>query len=129
MRSPQQHNSTACKGYSGWFVLIVAVFITCLITANITAVKLLGLVLLLIQTAIESKKRRLQLALELAKKRLVRFEQKYGTSSERFVAEMTAEDLEGGDDEYVRWAGEYQLMQRLQEKMLQVNPSSDVCSR
>jgi len=29
--------------YSGWFVFIVAVFVTCLITANITAVKLVDL--------------------------------------------------------------------------------------
>jgi len=29
---------------------------------------------------------------------------------------MAAEDLEGGDDECVRWAGEYKLMQRFQEK-------------
>jgi len=38
----------AHEGYSQWFVLVVAVFVTCLITANITAVKLvsiLGLIL------------------------------------------------------------------------------------
>jgi len=29
--------------YSGWFVVIVAVFVTCLITANLTAVKLINL--------------------------------------------------------------------------------------
>jgi queuosine precursor transporter len=36
------------EGYSQWFVVLVAIFITCLITANITAVKLvsiLGLIL------------------------------------------------------------------------------------
>jgi uncharacterized integral membrane protein (TIGR00697 family) len=36
------------EGYSQWFVVVVAIFITCLITANITAVKLvsiLGLIL------------------------------------------------------------------------------------
>ena len=30
---------------------------------------------------------------------------------------MTAEDLIRGDAEYVRWAGEYLLMQGLQEKL------------
>ena len=30
-------------GYSQWFVVIVAVFVTCLITANITAVKLVSI--------------------------------------------------------------------------------------
>jgi hypothetical protein len=33
------------------------------------------------------------------------------------IAEMTAEDLEGKDDEYVHWAGEYKLTQRLQDKL------------
>jgi hypothetical protein len=33
---------------------------------------------------------------------------------------MTTEDLEGGDDGYVRWAGEYKLMPRLQEKLRQL---------
>jgi len=31
------------KGYSSWFVVIVAIFVTCLITANITAVKMVDL--------------------------------------------------------------------------------------
>jgi hypothetical protein len=30
---------------------------------------------------------------------------------------MTAEDLVGGDDEYVHWAGEYRLRQRLLQKL------------
>jgi uncharacterized integral membrane protein (TIGR00697 family) len=38
--------------YSPWFVLVTAVFITCLITANITAVKLVGLFNLVLPAAI-----------------------------------------------------------------------------
>jgi queuosine precursor transporter len=38
--------------YSGWFVLIVAVFVSCLITANITAVKLINLFGLILPAAI-----------------------------------------------------------------------------
>jgi hypothetical protein len=48
---------------------------------------------------------------------LVPFERKYGVTSEHFISEWAAEDLEEGDDEYVRWAGEYKLMQRLQQKL------------
>jgi hypothetical protein len=59
----------------------------------------------------------LQLALGLARKRLAQFEQKYGVSSDHFITTMVAEDLEGGDEEYVRWAGEYKLKQRLEEKL------------
>ena len=43
----------------------------------------------------------------MAVKRLATFEEKYGVTSEHFLAVMTAEDLEGKDDEYVHWAGEY----------------------
>ncbi len=71
----------------------------------------------MIRSAIEGEIARLELALKLARERLASFEQKYGVTSEYFFSEMAAEDLEGGDDEYVRWAGEYKLMQRLQEKL------------
>lgn len=71
----------------------------------------------LVQSAIKNEIARLKLSLEMAKKRLAPFEQKYGVTSEHFMVEMSAEDLEGGDDEYVLWAGEYKLMQRLQDKL------------
>jgi hypothetical protein len=71
----------------------------------------------LVQSVIESEVTRLELALGLARKRLLPFEQKYGVTSEDFISKMAAEDLEGGDDEYVHWAGEYQLAQRLREKI------------
>lgn len=68
----------------------------------------------------EQRTRRLELALESAGKRLAPFEQKYRTTSAKFIATMSAEDLQGGDDEYVQWAGEYKLMQRLEEKLRQL---------
>jgi len=71
----------------------------------------------LVQSAIESQIVKLELALKLADKRLQPFEQKYGVVSARFISEMTAEDLAGGDDEYVHWAGEYRLRQRLLQKL------------
>lgn len=43
-----EQTASARGGYSQWFVVVVAIFVTCLITANITAVKLvdvLGVVL------------------------------------------------------------------------------------
>lgn len=77
-------------------------------------------VLHLVQSAIESEIARLELALKMAARRLAPFERKYGVTSDYFISEMVAEDLEGGDDEYVHWAGEYKLMQRLQEKVRQL---------
>jgi hypothetical protein len=52
----------------------------------------------LVWAAVASKIARLELALEMAHKRLKPFEEKYGVTSEQFMAEMAAEDLEGGDD-------------------------------
>jgi hypothetical protein len=74
-------------------------------------------VLHLVRSAIDSEIAKLELALKMAMKRLLPFEEKYGVPSDYFITEMTAEDLEGKDQEYVHWAGEYKLMQRLQEKL------------
>lgn len=81
-------------------------------------------VLPLVQSAIKSEIVRLELALKMAEQRLAPFEQKYGVASDYFIAEMAAEDLTGGDDEYVSWAGEYALKQRLQEKLRQLQEIS-----
>jgi hypothetical protein len=67
----------------------------------------------LVQSAVESQIAKLKLGLKLADKRLKPFEQEYGVASEYFISDMTAEDLAGGDDKYVHWAGEYRLRQRL----------------
>jgi hypothetical protein len=74
----------------------------------------------LVQSAIEGEIGRLELALTSARRRLLPFETKYNVSSEQFISTMSAEDLEGQDDEYVQWAGEYRLWQRLQEKLKQL---------
>ncbi len=80
-----------------------------------------GNILHLIKSAIQAEIARLKLGLDMAAKRLLPFEKKYGISSEQFMSQFTAEDLEGGDDEYVNWAGEYQLKQRLEQKLAQLN--------
>jgi hypothetical protein len=51
MASEQQHTSISPTRYSQWFVLVTAVFITCLVTANITAVKLVGVFSLVLPAA------------------------------------------------------------------------------
>jgi hypothetical protein len=71
----------------------------------------------LVQIAIREQVTKLELGLAMARRRLTPFEDKYGVTSERFISDMAAEDLEGGDNEYVQWAGEYQLMRRLQDKL------------
>jgi len=77
-------------------------------------------VLPLVRTAIEDEIARLDLALEMANNRLIPFESKYLVTSEYFISNMTAEDLDDGDDEYISWAGEYKLKQRLESKLRQL---------
>lgn len=74
----------------------------------------------LVKAAIEAEINRLALAIEMADKRLILFEKKYKVTSEHFMSHLAAEDLEGGDDEYVMWSGEYQLRKKLEEKVAQL---------
>lgn len=79
-----------------------------------------GNTLELVKSAVEAEIARLALALEMSEKRLLPFEKKYHSNSEYFLANCAAEDLEGGDDEYVSWAGEYKLQQSLKSKLAQL---------
>lgn len=81
-------------------------------------------ILPLIQSAINAEIARLELALQLAEDRLQPFEQKYHISSSEFMESWAAEDLENGDEEYIAWAGEYQLKQRLFKKLTQLRTLS-----
>lgn len=74
----------------------------------------------LVEAAIQREIAHLELALKLAHQRLVPFEQKYHVTSEDFITSMASEDLAGGDDEYVQWAGEYRLVQDLVAKIQQL---------
>ncbi len=67
----------------------------------------------LIRAAIESEIKKIQYSLEKTNKLLMKFETKYQVSSEIFFTNWTAEDLEGGDEEYVNWAGEIKIKLRL----------------
>ena len=73
-------------------------------------------VLHLVQSTIDAEINRLQLAIKLAKQKLLIYENKYQVTSEYFITNMTAEDLAGGDDEYIMWLGEFKLYQKLLAK-------------
>ena len=73
-------------------------------------------ILHLVHHTIDAEIKRLQLAITLAKQRLAIYEKKYQVSSGYFMESMTAEDLIGGDDEYICWAGEFKLYQKLLAK-------------
>ena len=76
--------------------------------------------------ALKTEERRLQYSLNLAKKRLKKFEKKYNVSSDKFIAEWGAEDLKGKDMEYVEWSGEYQLALRLNERLFTLKSIENV---
>ena len=91
-----------------------------MITVHIEAAQQAKQAIQLVQSAVAAEVARLELAVQMAQQRLAPFERKYDVTSEQFCTEMAAEDLDGGDDEYVRWAGEYKLLQRLQDKLTQL---------
>jgi hypothetical protein len=86
-------------------------------TLTIDASSDTGATVALIQSVIGSEIADLELALKQARRGLAVFEQRYGVTSAHFMQSMAAEDPAGGDDEYVQWAGEFTLMQRLEDKL------------
>lgn len=66
--------------------------------------------------ALESYKSRLHAGIERTKRRLVEFEQRYQASTDYFLKNMAAEDLAGGDLEYIEWSGEAQLLKSLEQE-------------
>jgi len=61
---------------------------------------------------------RLEYCLSLGKKRLLKFEEKYKITSDNFINDWTAEDLEGKDMEYIEWAGEHKLFVNLYDRLI-----------
>ena len=78
--------------------------------------------------ALETEALRLDYSLQLSKKRLLKFEEKYNVSSEEFIKKWAAEDLEGKDIEYVEWAGEFELASRINDRLLTLKSIEHVAS-
>ena len=70
--------------------------------------------------ALEAYRARLEAGIARTKRRLEAFEQRYGVTTPRFLAEMVAEDLDGGDLEYVEWVGEARLLEGLERELRQL---------
>ena len=71
----------------------------------------------MIKDAIADKIALLEHSKERTRKKLEKFEQKYNVTSEHFINEWAAEDLEGKDMEYVEWAGEYHCWVSIDEDL------------
>ena len=69
----------------------------------------------IIRSAISAEIKRLEVGLDSTNKEIEKFEQQYKIPSENFLRNFTSEDLRGGDDEYIRWAGELKIRDRILE--------------
>lgn len=73
-----------------------------------------------LRSAVLAKIKRLEIGLDATNHQIESFEIKYKISSEHFLKEFSAEDLEGGDSEYVEWAGEIKIKERLLDELHQL---------
>lgn len=63
----------------------------------------------LVKAAIASEIKNLKRSLAKTEQILKELEAKYQISSDDFLKNWTAEDLENGDEEYITWVGEIQI--------------------
>jgi hypothetical protein len=70
-----------------------------------------------VMQALEAYKERLRAGIARTQRRLAEFESRYGVDTTHFLHEMTAEDLAGGDLDYVEWAGEARLLEGLEAEL------------
>ncbi|MEW6218006.1 MAG: hypothetical protein AB1634_00545 [Thermodesulfobacteriota bacterium] len=76
-----------------------------------------GAVLDMVKEAIAAEIKRLEIGLLRTERLLAEREKKYGISSELFLEQYAAEDLAGGDQEYMEWAGEVQILARITDDL------------
>jgi hypothetical protein len=74
--------------------------------------------------ALEAYKVRLRAGIARTQRRLATFETRYGVDTAHFLHEITAEDLPGGDLEYVEWAGEAKLLEGLESELRELEHAS-----
>ena len=70
-----------------------------------------------VKLALDADRKRLEPGLTKTIKEIASFEELYRVSSETFLAKFSAEDREGGDEEYVRWAGELHLREHIVQRL------------
>lgn len=59
----------------------------------------------------------LEVGLNSTNKEIEKFEGQYKIASENFLRNFTADDLRGDDDEYIKWAGELKIRDRILEDL------------
>jgi hypothetical protein len=71
----------------------------------------------MVVNALDAYKATLRATIQRTRRNLSTFEQRYGVTTPQFLQEMAAEDLAGGDLEYVEWAGEAKLLEGLEAEL------------
>nr|MDO8077873.1 hypothetical protein [Candidatus Freyarchaeota archaeon] len=67
-------------------------------------------------------------AVERTKKRLKEYEQRYGTKTEEFYARFKSGEL-GDTDDYIDWAGEYELLKHVEEEEREIARMLQQCKQ
>jgi hypothetical protein len=67
----------------------------------------------IIRSAITAEASRLELGLKTTERHIRAFEERSSVTSETFLRDFASEDLADGDREYVCWAGELKLRERI----------------
>lgn len=71
----------------------------------------------IIRAAISAEIKRLEIGLDKTTKRIEKFETEYNVTSEVFQKEFSAENLKKGDQEYIEWAGELKIREKIAEDL------------
>lgn len=71
----------------------------------------------MVVNALDAYKAKLRASIQRTRRNLSQFEQRYGVTTATFLQELAAEDLVGGDLEYVEWAGEAKLLEGLEAEL------------
>lgn len=74
--------------------------------------------------ALDLYKAQLRASIKRTQRKLTRFEQQYKVTTAYLLSDLTAEDLSGGDWEYVEWAGEAKLLVGLQAELEELEGAS-----
>lgn len=70
-----------------------------------------------IQDAIEAKMKRTEIGFRKTEQEIRKFEIKYNIHSDEFITSFTAEDLAGGEEDYICWMGEIKLRESLLDEL------------
>lgn len=74
----------------------------------------------LMRSALERERRMLIQGIERTKQELARYERKYGMTSEQFYERFSAGDGLEDSEDFISWAGEYEILELLREKQRQL---------